>query len=58
MHLAFNICGIPHLAKNERDMGHGGFKEQVQHFPLGDSCIWGRVFNIWISAIEPLFRRS
>ena len=45
-HLAVNIGGIPHLAKNERDMGHGGFKEQVQHFPLGDSCIWGRVFNI------------
>jgi hypothetical protein len=24
--------GIPHLAKNERDMGHGGFRIQVQHF--------------------------
>jgi hypothetical protein len=24
--------GIPHLAKNERDMGHGGFSLQVQHF--------------------------
>jgi hypothetical protein len=22
MHLAVNIGGIPHLAKNERDMGH------------------------------------
>jgi len=50
--------GIPHLAKNQRDMGHGGFKLQVQHFPLGDSCIWERVFNIWIWAIEPRFRRS
>ena len=29
-----------------RRMNIGGFKEQVQHFPLGDSCIWGRVFNI------------
>jgi hypothetical protein len=26
------IRGIPHLAKNERDMGHGGFSLQVQHF--------------------------
>jgi hypothetical protein len=32
MRLAISICGIPHLAKNERDMGHGGFKVQVQHF--------------------------
>jgi hypothetical protein len=24
--------GIPHLAKNERDVGHGGFRIQVQHF--------------------------
>jgi hypothetical protein len=22
MHLAVNISGIPHLAKNQRDMGH------------------------------------
>jgi hypothetical protein len=26
------MTGIPHLAKNERDVGHGGFKVQVQHF--------------------------
>jgi hypothetical protein len=26
------VRGIPHLAKNERDMGHGGFSLQVQHF--------------------------
>jgi hypothetical protein len=32
MHLAGNIGGIPHLAKNERDVGHGGFSLQVQHF--------------------------
>jgi hypothetical protein len=25
MHLAVNIGGIPHLAKNERDMGHPAF---------------------------------
>jgi hypothetical protein len=32
IYLAVNIGGIPHLAKNERDMGHGGFRIQVQHF--------------------------
>jgi hypothetical protein len=26
------VRGIPHLAKNERDVGHGGFRIQVQHF--------------------------
>jgi hypothetical protein len=25
MHLAVNIGGIPHLAKNERDVGHPSF---------------------------------
>ena len=25
MHLAVNIRGIPHLAKNERDVGHPAF---------------------------------
>jgi hypothetical protein len=25
MHLAVNSGGIPHLAKNERDMGHPSF---------------------------------
>jgi hypothetical protein len=25
MHLAVNIRGIPHLAKNERDVGHPSF---------------------------------
>jgi hypothetical protein len=25
MHLGVNIGGIPHLAKNERDMGHPSF---------------------------------
>jgi hypothetical protein len=27
MHLAVNIGGIPHLAKNERDVGHPSFVE-------------------------------
>jgi hypothetical protein len=30
--LSYHHRGIPHLAKNERDMGHGGFRIQVQHF--------------------------
>jgi len=30
MHLAVNIGGIPHLAKNERDMGHPSFVREQE----------------------------
>jgi hypothetical protein len=29
MHLAVNIGGIPHLAKNERDVGHPSLVRKV-----------------------------
>jgi hypothetical protein len=28
MHLAVNIGGIPHLAKNERDVGHPSYHSE------------------------------
>jgi hypothetical protein len=28
--LKVRICGIPHLAKNERDVGHPGFVAEVE----------------------------
>ena len=33
MHSAVNTCGIPHLAKNERDMGRPDLRGQVEAAP-------------------------
>jgi hypothetical protein len=35
MHLAVNVGGIPHLAKNERDMGHPSFVRELE-VPVGN----------------------
>jgi hypothetical protein len=35
MCLAVNICGIPHLAKNERDVGHPSFEREPGILFLG-----------------------
>ena len=34
MHLAVKIGGIPHLVKNERDLGHPAFFRELE--------VWGR----------------
>ena len=34
MHLAVNIGGIPHLAKDERDVGHPAFVAELVLFPF------------------------
>jgi hypothetical protein len=34
MHLTVNICGIPHLAKNQRDMGHPSFVREPEQASL------------------------
>jgi hypothetical protein len=49
---------MSHIWLKAYSLVDGGFKVQVQHFALGDSCIWEIVFNIWIWVIEPRFRRS
>jgi hypothetical protein len=40
MHLVVNIGGIPHLAKNERDVGHPAFVREPE-FALRDWFVTG-----------------
>jgi hypothetical protein len=39
MHFAVNIGGIPHLAKNERDVGHPSFVRELEADPCGTEFI-------------------
>ena len=41
MHLAGNIGGIPHLAKNERDVGHPSFVRELEVYYLGTRKLSG-----------------
>jgi hypothetical protein len=40
MHLAIKIGGVPHLAKNERDMGHPSFvRERVLQWQVSTQIL-------------------
>ncbi len=46
--LAVNLCGIPHLAKNERDMGHPSLVREPQAEVI--ACCYGVVVK-WAALV-------
>src|SRR6202453_4135961 len=56
IHLAVNIGGIPHLAKNQRDVGHPSFVRERERAGLAFHELFVVDHELWIGACSQLMQ--